>query len=195
VLEEDFWKRGLTVAGIDEAGRGALAGPVVVAAVVLRPGEHPYRDSKKLTPRQRERMLEHLLLTAQAWAVAAASAAEVDRIGVLKATHRAAYTALARLRLDPGAIITDYLFLDVAKPLLSPPRAESSSASVAAASILAKVVRDRHMSGLDLLYPGYGFAVHKGYGTASHLAALRRLGPCPVHRRRFKPVAQVDLWS
>ncbi|WP_457638193.1 ribonuclease HII [Oceanithermus sp.] len=193
MLEEEFWKRGLAVAGVDEAGRGALAGPVVVAAVILTPGRHPYRDSKKLSPRQRELLLDHILANAVSWSVAAASAAEVDRRGVLEATHRAAYRALARLRSQPQAVITDYLFLELETPLLAPPHAEDLSPSVAAASILAKVVRDRHMRGLNVLFPQYGFADHKGYGTAKHLAALERLGPCPAHRRRFKPVAQSKL--
>jgi len=195
MLEKPFWEQGLAVAGVDEAGRGALAGPLVVAAVILPPGSHPYRDSKKLTPRQRELLLDRLLGQALAWAVAAASAAEIDRLGVLKATHRAAYTALERLRLRPGAVITDYLFLNLEQPILAPPRAESASPSVAAASILAKVVRDRHMIGLHCRYPQYNFASHKGYGTSEHLAALRRYGPCPVHRRRFSPVAQASLWD
>ncbi len=193
MLENPFWRDGLLVAGVDEAGRGALAGPLVVAAVVLPRGRYPYRDSKKLSPRQREILLDHILQTALAWAVAATSAAEIDRLGVLKATHRAAYTALDRLRLRPQAVITDYLFLSLDTPLLSPPRAEDNSPSVAAASILAKVVRDRIMIGLDKLYPQYGFAAHKGYGTARHLQALRRYGPAEVHRRRFAPVARSPL--
>lgn len=193
MLEEAFWNQGLSVAGVDEAGRGALAGPVVVAAVVLSPGRHPYRDSKKLSTRQREIMLDHVLASAISWSVAAASAAEVDRLGVLEATHQAAYRALSRLRRQPQAVITDYLFLKLDSPLLAPPRAEDASPSVAAASILAKVVRDRHMQGLDLVYPQYGFASHKGYGTSEHLAALELLGPCPAHRRSFKPVAQARL--
>jgi len=195
VLEHDFWQRGYLVAGVDEAGRGALAGPIVVAAVVLRPGDHPYRDSKKLTPRQREALLSHLLKNALFWAVASASAGEVDRLGVLKATHQAAYSALRRLRKQPNAVITDYLFLDLNLPLLAPPKAEDVSPSVAAASILAKVVRDRHMMGLHQTYPQYNFAANKGYGTAEHLSLLSRLGPCPVHRRRFAPVAQAKLWD
>jgi len=195
MLEDKFWDQGLLVAGVDEAGRGALAGPIVAAAVILPPGNYPYRDSKKLTPRQRELLLDHLLAHAVAWSVAAAAAAEVDRLGVLQATHRAAYTALARLHQRPKLIITDYLFLNLKTPLLAPPRAEEASHNVAAASILAKVVRDRYMVGLHQKYPEYNFAAHKGYGTAKHLEALRQLGPCPVHRRRFTPVAQADLWS
>lgn len=195
VLEADFWNRGLFVAGVDEAGRGALAGPVVAAAVVLRPGRHPYRDSKTLTQRQRERLLDHLLARALAWGVGTCAAPEVDRLGVLGATHCAAQRALARLRVPPQALVTDYLFLETELPLLAPARAEAQSPSVAAASILAKVVRDRIMVGLHRRYPGYGFARHKGYGTPEHLACLARLGPCPQHRRRFAPVAQAGLWD
>ena len=192
-IEETFWRQGLAVAGVDEAGRGALAGPLVVAAVILPQGRHPYRDSKKLTPRQREILLDHILASAVSWSIAAASAAEVDQLGVLAATHQAAYSALGRLRKHPDIVITDYLFLKINNPLLAPARAEEASPSVAAASILAKVVRDRYMIGIDKKYPGYGFAAHKGYGTAAHLDALTRLGPCPIHRRRFSPVAQAKL--
>ncbi|WP_457632627.1 ribonuclease HII [Oceanithermus desulfurans] len=195
MLERGFWRRGLRVAGVDEAGRGALAGPLVAAAVVLPPGRYPYRDSKQLTPRRREQLLDHLLDHALAWGVGACSAAEVDRLGVLRATHCAARRALARLRVAPQALITDYLFLETELPLLAPARAEAQSPSVAAASILAKVVRDRIMVGLHHRYPGYGFARHKGYGTPEHLACLARLGPCPQHRRRFAPVAQAGLWD
>jgi len=195
VLEEPYWRDGLRVAGVDEAGRGALAGPLVAAAVVLTPGRYPYRDSKRLTPRQRERLLDHLLTHALAWAVGACSAREVDRLGVLGATHCAAERALVRLRVEPQALVTDYLFLDTELPLQAPARAEAQSPSVAAASILAKVVRDRIMLGLDRRYPGYGFAEHKGYGTVRHLERLARLGPCPEHRRRFAPVAQARLWD
>ncbi len=192
-LERTFWNDGLAVAGVDEAGRGALAGPLLVAAVVLPPGRYPFRDSKKLSPRQRELLLDRLLASARAWAVAVASAAEVDRLGVLAATHRAAYRALARLRVEPQAVVSDYLFLDLETPLLAPPRAEDKSPNVAAASILAKVVRDRYMLGLHQRCPQYNFAANKGYGTAEHLSALQAWGPCPAHRRSFAPVAQKRL--
>ncbi len=195
MLEEVFWSRGWRVAGVDEAGRGALAGPLVAAAVVLPPGRHPFRDSKKLSPRQRDLLLERLMASAHAWGVGTASAREVDRLGVLRATHLAAGRALARLRVEPDALVTDYLFLETDRPLLAPAKAEAQSPSVAAASILAKVVRDRIMLGLHRRYPGYGFDGHKGYGTREHLEKLARLGPCPQHRRRFAPVAQAGLWD
>jgi len=195
VLEHSYWQREMLVAGVDEAGRGALAGPVVVAAVILPPGNYPYRDSKKLSPRQRELMLDHLLQKALAWSVASASATMVDQRGVLRATYSAAYAALSRLHQRPDAVITDYLFLSLDLPLQAPSHAEELSPNVAAASILAKVVRDRHMQGLHMIYPQYNFAAHKGYGTAKHLEALRQYGPCPAHRRRFAPVSQASLWD
>ncbi len=192
-LELPFWEEGRRVAGVDEAGRGALAGPVAVGVVVLPPGAWPFRDSKTLTPRARERLAREVRGAALAWAVGWASNREVDRMGVLAATHLAARRALARLGPVADLVLTDYLRLELEVPVLAPPQADAQSPSVAAASILAKVARDRLMAALDARFPGYGFARHKGYGTPEHLAALRRLGPTPLHRRRFAPVAQVKL--
>lgn len=187
-LEAPFWALGLRVAGLDEAGRGAWAGPIVVGAVVLSPGVYPFRDSKRLAPDERLRLGEEVKRRALAYGIGVAEAFEVDRLGVFGATHLAAERAL--LGLEVEALVTDYLFLKTPLPLLSPPRAEEKSPSVAAASILAKVHRDALMEALDRLYPGYGFARHKGYGTAEHQEALRRLGPSPLHRKTFRPVAQ-----
>lgn len=192
-LEEGFWAQGLKVAGVDEAGRGAWAGPIVVGAVVLPPGTYPFRDSKLLSPRERERLAEKVREAALAYALGVAEVAEVDRLGVLKATLLAAKRALRQLSLAPEALVTDYLRLSTSLPLLAPPKADEQSPSVAAASILAKVHRDRIMAELDRLYPGYGFARHKGYGTPEHQEALLALGPSPVHRRRFSPVARAPL--
>lgn len=164
----------------------------MVGAVVLPPGEYPFRDSKLLSPKARERLAEKVKEVALAFALGVAEAAEVDRLGVLKATLLAAERALLssprpggpRHRLPPPSHPL---------PLLSPPKADEKSPTVAAASILAKVHRDRIMDELDRLYPGYGFARHKGYGTQEHQEALLALGPSPVHRKRFAPVAQAPL--
>lgn len=192
--EADWWAAGLYVGGVDEAGRGALAGPVVAAAVILPPGEHPFRDSKTLSPRQRERLEARVQAVALAWGVGVAEAGEVDALGVLRATHAAAGRALEQLALAPQALVTDYLHLRTALPLRAPAKADRDSPTVAAASILAKVARDRLMTELDAAYPQYGFARHKGYGTADHLVALARHGPCPLHRRSFAPVAHAALF-
>jgi len=192
-IEAVFWQRGLRVAGLDEAGRGAWAGPIVVGAVILPPGRYPFRDSKLLTPKARSRLAAEVKRVAWAWALGVAEVEEVDRLGVLKATLLAAERALGALSLSPEALVTDYLPLPTSLPLLAPPKADQNSPPVAAASILAKVHRDALMEGLDRLYPGYGFAQHKGYGTEEHQRALLALGPSPIHRRRFAPVAQAPL--
>lgn len=200
-LERAFWARGLpVVAGVDEAGRGAWAGPVVVAVVVLAEpadgdavADLPYRDSKTLTPAARERLAAHVRAQARAWAVAEADAGEVDALGPLRATHVAAHRAIARLGLVPDAYVTDYLQLRFESgpvPLVAPPRADATSLSVAAASILAKTHRDDRMRTAARAFPAYGFERHKGYGAPAHRAALRALGPCPLHRRSYRPVAQ-----
>ncbi|RIH84740.1 Ribonuclease HII [Meiothermus luteus] len=196
-LEADWWAMGLRVAGVDEAGRGAWAGPVVAAAVILPgPGPYPFADSKTLSPARRESLEALIQQTALAFGIGWAEAAEVDQVGILRATHRAALRALAELLPKPQALLTDYLrlepvwraYAEAPAHFRNPPKADQRSPSVAAASILAKVARDRYMQALELHYPGYGFAKHKGYGTADHQAALQRLGPCPEHRQSFAPV-------
>ena len=195
-LEAACWRRGLTpVAGVDEAGRGALAGPVVAAAVVLVPGDHPYRDSKELDPPLRERLAEQIKASAVAWAVACAEPDEIDRWNVLQATRVAALRAVRALAPRPAALVTDYLDVAAGVPVVAVVRGDGRSASVAAASILAKTTRDRMMRDFDDAYPGFGFAAHKGYGSPAHLAALDQLGPCAIHRRSFKPVAQARLFG
>jgi ribonuclease HII len=183
------------VVGIDEAGRGALAGPVVAAAVVLSFGSYAYVDSKTLNAASRERLAAHVRQCALAWAVGSASAAEVDRYNVLVATHLAASRALQGLPLAVKALVTDYLKLEVSCPVLAVPRGDSRSYQVAAASIVAKVTRDQMMVGAAVNHPGYGFENHKGYGSIEHLQALHRLGPCHFHRKTFKPVAQPRLFG
>ncbi len=191
-LEKRIWRDGVgTVIGIDEAGRGCLAGPVFAAAVVLPAGARgEYRDSKELAPDLREQLAGTVAEEAIAAAVGQASAAEVDSLGILAATHLAASRALATLPFDPrrSGLVTDYLKLAWPGPVLAPARADSISLQVAAASIVAKTARDRHLRALDEVWPGYGFARHKGYGTKQHLAMLGELGPCPEHRLSFAPV-------
>lgn len=177
--------------GVDEAGRGPLAGPVVAAAVILPPGTSlsGLNDSKKLSPRQRERLAAEIRATALAWAVAEASAAEIDAWNILRSTLRAMARAVAALPVMPDEVLVDG---NQAPALEVPVRTiiggDALEPAIMAASILAKTHRDARLVALDARYPEYGFARHKGYGTAAHLAALARLGPCPEHRRSFAPV-------
>lgn len=191
-LEHPLWSRGYArVAGVDEAGRGALAGPVVAAAVLLPYGSYPFDDSKKLSPGQREAMAATVKEVALTWGVGFASAAEVDALGVLRATHLAAGRALATLTAKTAvdALVTDFLELDFPGPVAAPPKADGLSLQVAAASILAKTARDALMAALHERDARYGFAAHKGYGTPAHLAALAEHGPSAAHRLSFAPVA------
>ncbi len=192
-FELALWEAGLSaVAGIDEAGRGALAGPVTAAAVMLSPdqGMMHYltgvRDSKQLTPQQREIAREKILHHAAAWGVGFASNEEIDQIGILPATRLAAWRALQALSIPPDHLLLDYLFLpDIPTPQTALVKGDCRSLSIAAASILAKTARDALLREFDLTFPGYGFAAHKGYGTSAHRDALRRLGVSRVHRRSF----------
>jgi ribonuclease HII len=178
---------------VDEAGRGPLAGPVVAAAVVLPEGfELPgLDDSKKLSADQRERLLPLIRSKALAFGVGIVSAGEVDKINILQATLKGMALAVGYLRAAP-----DYLLVDGITPVPLPlqqktiKQGDSRSLSVAAASVLAKVVRDRIMTAYDKIYPGYDFARNKGYGSAAHMAAIARLGPSPQHRLTFSGVRE-----
>lgn len=193
VLERRFWSRGYTrIAGVDEAGRGPLAGPVVAACVVLPPMvELPgVRDSKRLTPACRCRLLEQIRAVALDIGVGVVDVETIDSINILRATHLAMRRSLANLRQPPEHILVDGRALpDLPHPQTPLIKGDDRCLSIASASIVAKVFRDRMMVELDHLYPHYGFARHKGYGTPEHLECLRRLGPCPVHRRTFHPVS------
>lgn len=194
-LERELWAGGARlIAGVDEAGRGAWAGPVAVAAVILPidARARDYRDSKTLGSVTRERLALEVQREALAWALEFAQAAEVDAFGVLVATKRAASRAIRKLEPAPDALVTDYLRLETPLPFLAPPRADGSSYSVAAASIIAKTARDARMRELEIAFPAYGFGVHKGYGTQTHRDALEQLGPCPEHRRSFRPIALLE---
>ena len=179
------------IAGIDEAGRGPLAGPVVAAAVILHPDQpiEGVNDSKKLTDQRREQLFEQIMLKAMAVGIGQADAETIDRINILQATRQAMLEAVSTLAATP-----DYLLIDGITTIASslPQRTikqgDSRSASIAAASIIAKVTRDRLMQSYDQHYPLYGFARHKGYGSALHLSALQKYGPCPIHRMTFARV-------
>jgi ribonuclease HII len=196
-LEEAARTRGaLRIAGVDEVGRGPLFGPVVAAAVILAPG---YRfngltDSKKLTAKKRNELDVEIRANALCWAIAEVDAETIDRINIRQASLMAMRRAVGQLALSP-----DYLLIDGRDTIDCECRqqavvyGDAISFSVAAASVLAKVYRDRLLVELDREYPGYGLAQHKGYGCPAHLAALQRLGPTPLHRKSFRPVAQALL--
>jgi ribonuclease HII len=181
------------IAGVDEAGRGPLAGPVVAACVILPPGFdcRGIDDSKKLTPARREAAYARIVSGAVAFAIGIADVEEIDSINILRATHKAMFRAVAGLSVPPGILLVDGLSV----PGLPCPNqraivgGDAASVSIGAASILAKVTRDRMMVAWDTEYPAYGFIRHKGYGSPEHIEALRLHGPCPLHRRSFAPVA------
>lgn len=201
--ERELWQKGLThVAGVDEAGCGPLAGPVVAAAVVFPcawsekgvvSGLRGLNDSKQLTEAQREKY--YAILTSHPeirWAVARVEVEMIDRINIYQAAHRAMNLALDQLQPPPEHVLVDGRPVKSMRlpntPLV---KGDARSYSIAGASVLAKVTRDRLMREFGRLYPGYGFAEHKGYGTPQHLAAIQTLGPCPIHRRSFAPFRAV----
>ncbi len=194
LFEKQAQKSGfLQVAGVDEAGRGPLAGPVVAAAIILPevfdlPG---LTDSKKLTPKKRDNLFYLIRSQAVAIGVGIVTAEEIDQINILQATLRAMSLAVQRLKVSADFILVDGVTpipLPIAQKTLV--KGDSRSLSVAAASIIAKVLRDRLMVAYDRRYPGYGFARHKGYGSAEHMAAVARLGPSPLHRKSFRGVRE-----
>src|SRR6266852_4846214 len=196
--EAQAWRRGLTrVAGLDEAGRGPLAGPVVAAAVVLKPGTRiaGVDDSKLLTPEEREALYAVIRVRAVAIGVGVVDAPTIDSVNILVATRRAMGFALDALGLEPELVLTDFVALDgLSCPQRNLVKGDRRSATVAAASIIAKVTRDRIMGEADREYPQYGFGRHKGYPTPTHRAALMAHGPCPLHRLSFAGVSQPDLF-
>lgn len=197
-LETDLWRAGYQhVAGVDEVGRGAWAGPVVAAAVILPADAHAVAplvgdvdDSKKLTPRTRERLFDLIHAHAEAIGVGSASAEEIDAIGIAQANRLALARAIGHLNIQPDFVLLDFFTLpQLGIPQCGVPHGDARSLSIASASVIAKVTRDRWMAEQDDSHPGYGFARHKGYGTAMHSVALTALGPCVLHRRSFAPVA------
>jgi ribonuclease HII len=203
-FERALWNQGvMRIAGVDEAGRGPLAGPVVAAAAVL-PAKwaesglprslEGLNDSKQLTRMQREKFFAFLTSCGEVeFAVARIDAAQIDVLNILRATHHAMNAALAKLSPAPQHVLVDGLAVKTMRvPQTAIVKGDARSYSIAAASVLAKVMRDRLMLELDRRWPVYGFAAHKGYGTARHLAAIAAHGPCPIHRRSFAPLKPVE---
>ena len=203
-FERPLWLRGVArVAGVDEAGRGPLAGAVVAAAAILPPRWAEtglpadlagLNDSKQLTEAQREKYFEFITACGEIeFGIAEVAAAVIDQINILQATHRAMNDALAKLSpLPPHALVDGRPVKTLRVPQTAIVKGDARSYSIAAASVLAKVTRDRQLLAYDRQYPGYGFAKHKGYGTADHLAAIAKLGPCPIHRKSFAPLKVKD---
>ncbi|PKB82206.1 MAG: ribonuclease HII [SAR202 cluster bacterium Io17-Chloro-G9] len=196
-LEQELHRRGVNlVAGVDEAGRGPLAGPVVAAAVILPPdltGNEPWLelldDSKRLSPAQRVRAVEAVQKHAVGVGVAQSSPQEIDNLGIGVATTEAMMRAVENLAWQPAYLLLDFVYISSCPlPYDTVVKGDSRSYSIAAASNIAKVTRDRLMQEADALYPGYFFARHKGYPTADHVARLKALGPCRIHRYSFGPV-------
>ncbi|MBR6398241.1 MAG: ribonuclease HII [Lachnospiraceae bacterium] len=187
VFEHEYEGYGL-IAGIDEVGRGPLAGPVMAGAVIL-PKDHPIlylNDSKKLTEKKREELYEVIMKEAVAVGIGMASEARIDEINILNATYEAMREAIGKLAPQPDILLNDAVKIPGVSirqvPII---KGDAKSVSIAAASIVAKVTRDRLMAEYEKIYPGYGFAKNKGYGTAEHIAAIKEMGPCPIHRRSF----------
>jgi ribonuclease HII len=199
-FESALWGAGLLrIAGVDEAGRGPLAGPVVAAAVILPPAWlaadlppelHGLNDSKQLTEARREEFFAVLTRSPEIqFAIAAVDAPTIDRINILQATHRAMNDALAQLTPPPEHALVDGTRVKTLHfPQTPIVKGDARSYSIAAASVLAKVTRDRQAAEWDRQWPEYGFGEHKGYGTPRHLEAIRKHGPCPIHRRSFAPI-------
>ncbi len=193
--EERFWKEGLLVAGVDEAGRGPLAGPVVACAVILRPFTKPFldRDSKKLTPKQREDLVDLIKQNSLAIGTAVVDSALIDRVNILQATKIAMRRALEDLKHPFDVVITDYVKLEGINclPLV---KGDERSLSCACASIIAKVLRDKIMEHFDKFFPGYEFSKHKGYPTRKHRVAIAKNGPSEIHRKSFSLLREQSLF-
>lgn len=188
LFEEKYQSAYRMICGIDEAGRGPLAGPVVAGAVILP--EHCeilyLNDSKKLSAARREELYAEIQEKAVSWAIGIVSNERIDEINILQATYEAMRQAVGKLSPDPDLLLVDAVHIpDLPQKQVGIVKGDARSVSIAAASIMAKVSRDRMMEKLDCLYPEYGFAGHKGYGTQAHIAAIQKYGPCPIHRQTF----------
>jgi ribonuclease HII len=193
-ITTDMFGLTMTVAGVDEAGRGPLAGPVIAAAVILD-ASRPIAglaDSKKLSARKRELLALEIRDKALAWAIGRVDNHEIDRINILQASLLAMKIAIENLSITPEQVLVDGNRCPaIAYSVTAIIKGDQTVPAISAASILAKVARDAEMVGLDSIYPGYGFAKHKGYPTSEHISALEKLGACPIHRRSFAPVNQL----
>lgn len=189
-FENKLYSEGLKyIAGIDEAGRGPLAGPVVVGIAIMKPDSfiEGVNDSKKISEKKRELLYEQITNEAIDWSVGIVDQNEIDEINILNATKKALHMAITNLKIKPDRILVDALeHIDTCGiPYTSIIKGDAKVYSISAASIIAKVIRDRMMKEYDEIYPEYGFAGHKGYGTAKHIQAIKTYGPCPLHRKTF----------
>jgi len=189
-FETNLYKTGLQyIAGIDEAGRGPLAGPVVVGIAIMKPDSfiEGVNDSKKISEKKREKLYDQITEEAIDWSVGIVDQNEIDEINILNATKKALHMAISNLKVKPDRILVDALeHIDTCGvPYTSIIKGDAKVYSISAASIIAKVTRDRMMQEYDEIYPQYGFAGHKGYGTAKHIQAIKEYGPCPIHRKSF----------
>lgn len=192
--EDELNKKGIKlIAGIDEVGRGPLIGPVVVAAVILPEGytNSEINDSKKLTEKKREKLYDIIMKDALAVSIGMSSEKEIDEINILEATKKAMKEALNGLKIKPEHVLIDAVKLDIDIPSTSIIKGDAKSISIAAASIIAKVYRDRMLIEMDKEYPMYNLAKNKGYGTKAHVEALYKYGPCKYHRLSFEPVKSI----
>jgi len=183
------------IAGVDEVGRGPLAGPVIAAAVILDPEQPIYglADSKSINEKKREKLAQEIMLKSRAWAIARAEVYEIDELNILQASLLAMCRSVDALNIKPGLVLVDGNHCpEMELPVKAIIKGDTKVAAISAASIIAKVARDREMTDLDHKYPGYGFAVHKGYPTMAHIQALKQLGACPIHRRSFAPVKNLS---
>lgn len=188
--ETNLHKTGLVhIAGIDEAGRGPLAGPVVVGIAIMKPDSYieGVNDSKKVSEKKREKLYEQITQEAIDWSVGIVDQTEIDKINILNATKKALHMAIENLKVKPDRILVDALeHIDTCGiPYTSIIKGDAKVYSISASSIIAKVTRDRIMREYDEIYPQYGFAGHKGYGTSAHIQAIKEYGPCPIHRTTF----------
>lgn len=194
--EEALYQRGITyIAGTDEAGRGPLAGPVVAAAVILKKGAkiEGVDDSKKLTDKKRRSLIETIKKEALAIGIAIVSPQEIDQINIYRASKEAMISAIKALKIKPEYVLADAMMLEeeLGIPTESIIKGDQKSASIAAASIVAKVTRDEYMIEMDKLFPMYGFKKHMGYPTKAHIKAIEQYGICPIHRKTFEPIKSI----